>query len=313
MKNQYPYNKDLKKPAGFGGVDYEKIMLNGSMKAVGAFIRKETAAFRCRKAGLETITIKSFDGAEIPCYVFTPEEAPAEGGYPAMIYYHGGGFMFPIQKPMMINSEIFAVKTGVKVFLPDYRISLDSSCETIMGDCMSVLDYVFEHSDDLKVDRQHVLLYGDSAGGALAASTAIWNRDDRHYPLCGQVLSYPVCDRESWKYESVDRYPDAVWSRSANEAMWRVYLGRGCRDVSRFVPMANDLHGLPPAYVEAAEIDVLHDEARAFAEKLRESGVEVTFRTVPGAYHGYDADLKSPVTRESFVCRFKAIRRMCRH
>lgn len=309
MKTEYPYSKELKKPSSFGNVDYEKIMLDGSMKRVSSFISRTVASFRCTNAVLENLQIKASDEASVPCYVFTPKDLPASGKYAAMIYYHGGGFMFPIQKPMMANSELFAAHAGIKVFLPDYRISLDSDSETIMGDCMAVLDYVFDNADELQVDRSRVLLYGDSAGGALAATVAIWNRDGKQHPLCGQLLCYPVCDKESWKYPSVEAYRDAVWSKRANEAMWRVYLGRGCKKFSRFIPMANDLHGLPPSYVEAAEMDTLRDEALAFAEKMEKCGVEVESCTVAGAYHGYDADLKSPLTKQSFARRYAAIRR----
>lgn len=309
MKTKYPYSKELKAPTSFGEVDYERITLDGSMERVSAFLSKVAASFKCRLANMEKIEIASSDGTSFPCYVFTPKSAPQEKGYPAMIYYHGGGFMFPVQKPMMKNSELFASKTGVKVFLPDYRISLNCNCETIMADCMAALHYVFEHAENLQVDASRVLLYGDSAGGALASSVAIWNRDANAYPLCGQLLAYPVCDKESWKYPSVEAYKDAVWTKNGNEAMWRVYLGRGCHNLSRFIPMANDLQGLPPTYIEAAEMDTLCDEALAFSEKLRKSGVDVEEHTIVGAFHGYDADLKSPLTKRSFERRYAAIRR----
>lgn len=91
--------------------------------------------------------------------------------------------------------------------------------------------------------------------------------------------------------------------------MWRVYLGHGCHNIKRFIPMANDLHGLPPTYIEAAEVDILCDEALAFAEKLRNSGVEVEMYTITGAFHGYDADLKSSITKHSLEKRFSSIRR----
>lgn len=309
MKTKYPYSKELKKPATYGEVDYEKIMLDGSMEKVSVFLSKMAASFKCKHADMEKIDIVSSDGTSFPCYVFTPKTAPQAQGYPAMVYYHGGGFMFPVQRFMMKNSELFASQAGVKVFLPDFRISLHVDCETIMADCMAALHYVFDNADSLQINTSRVLLYGDSAGGALASSVAIWNRDKETYPLCGQLLAYPVCDKESWKYASIETYRDAVWTKSGNEAMWRVYLGRGCHNLSRFIPMANDLHGLPPTYIEAAEMDTLHDEALAYAEKLQESGVEVELRTVPGAYHGYDGDLKSPVTQKSFEHRYAAIRR----
>lgn len=82
---------------------------------------------------------------------------------------------------------------------------------------------------------------------------------------------------------------------------------RGCRDLKKVIPMKNDLHGLPPTYMEPLEIDILRDEALAYSEKLRKSNVAVTCNLVKGAYHGYDADLKSPLVKKIFARRYEMI------
>lgn len=74
------------------------------------------------------------------------------------------------------------------------------------------------------------------------------------------------------------------------------------------VPMKNSLRGLPKAYVEPLEIDILRDEAKAYAAKLRAAGVAVVENLIPGAYHGYDADLKSPLVKRSFAARMEFMR-----
>lgn len=98
----------------------------------------------------------SFDEKGIEFYNFTPKEKKEK--YPAMIYYHGGGFMFPIQKFMMNNRVRYCERLGIKVFLPEYRISLEDSCDTIIEDCYYMLEYVFENAERLGVDK------GKSAG-----------------------------------------------------------------------------------------------------------------------------------------------------
>lgn len=307
-KQRYPYSKELKKPAGFGNVDFEKAMLGGGMRKAASFMGRQASLYKCKGSTLDKLTIAGSDGHDIPCFTFTPVEPPAKGDhYPALIYYHGGGFMFPIQKLMMVNSDLYAEHAGVKVFLPDFRLSLDVSCQEIVKDCMDVLRYVVDNADSLGVDPERIVFCGDSAGGALASTVAIWNRDEHVCDPCGLLLAYPVCDNESWRYPSVDAYSEAAWSKCGNESMWRVYLGHGCDDMNRYVPMRNDLKGLPPTCIEVAEVDTLRDEGLAFAERLAEAGVYVTCRTVPGAYHGYDADLKSSLVQDSLARRYEAI------
>jgi acetyl esterase/lipase len=92
------------------------------------------------------------------------------------------------------------------------------------------------------------------------------------------------------------------------KAMWHTFLRNGTNMPEYVVPMRNHLDGLPKAYVERAEIDVLRDEAHAYAKKLRAAGVEVTENLIPGAYHGYDADLKSPLVKRSYEARMEFIR-----
>lgn len=306
FKQKYPYSKELKRPIAFGNVDMQKAIDSGKMLKSINFMTKPVRKFRTEEAVLSSGKYLSFDDESIPYYLFTPKTEKEK--YPAMIYYHGGGFMFPIQEPMMKNSVIYAREMGIKVFLPDMRISLQYPCDTILEDCYGMLKYVFEHAKELRVDTERVFVYGDSAGGSLAASVTQLCRDRDGYKLCGQLLCYPVCDCDSEKYKSVEDYKDAVWSKKANKAMWHTFLRNGTNMPQYVVPMRNSLRGLPKAYVEALEIDILRDEACAYAEKLRSEGVEVVENLIPGAYHGYDADLKSPLVKRSFTARMKFMR-----
>lgn len=290
----------------FGNVDMQKAIDSGNMLKSIDFMTKPVKKFRTDEVRLEKKEYSSFDGERIPYYMFTPNEEKEK--YPAMIYYHGGGFMFPIQEPMMKNSVIYAKEMGIKVFLPDMRISLEHPCDTILEDCYGMLKYVFEHAEELQVDTEKVFVYGDSAGGSLAASVTQLCRDRDGYTLCGQLLCYPVCDCESEKYPSVEEYKDAVWSKDSNKAMWHTFLRKGTNLPEYVVPMRNSLHNLPKAYVEPLGVDTLRDEAKAYAEKLRAAGVEVTENLIPGAYHGYDSDLKSPLVKRSFEARMEFMR-----
>lgn len=288
-------------------MDLEEKVRDGSLAKFAGFFSKQVSFYKSKTAKVRKDTYLSFDNTSIPFYEFTPKRE--ESLYPAMIYYHGGGFMFPIQKAMMNNSSLYAENTGVKVFLPEYRLALDSPCDTTLEDCYAMLRFVFENAEKLKVDKKRVFLYGDSAGGCLAAGIALLNRDRTHYPLCGQMLIYPVCDNERGKYESMEKYKDAAWSKHSNEQMWRIYLSRGVEKETYTIPMKNELHNLPPAYIEPQQFDTLRDEAIAYANKLKNAGVDVDLNVVSGSYHGFDADLKSALVKRVFEKRYEVIRK----
>lgn len=75
------------------------------------------------------------------------------------------------------------------------------------------------------------------------------------------------------------------------------------------IPMKNELHDLPPAYIEPQQFDTLRDEAIAYANKLKNAGVDVDLNVISGSYHGFDADLKSPLVKRVFEKRYEVIRK----
>lgn len=304
MNVKYPYSKELKKPIH---VDYDigELIETGKLNKASAIFRRMTAGYRTKRALMSAGCFASEDKTPVRYYEFKPK-VPKKT-YPAMIYYHGGGFMFPIQKAMMDNSALYAENCGVKVFLPDYRIAPEATCREIMEDCYAMLQYVFTHAEELQVDTERVIIYGDSAGGCLAASTAILNQKRDHFPLRGQMLIYPVCDNQSEKYPSVKEYEYAVWNRKSNISMWKNYLSNVPNAENEYVPIKNICPGLPRAYVEASEMDILRDEAIAYAGRLKRAGVPVECNLVGGTFHGYDSQLKSPLVQRVFQHRYKVI------
>lgn len=161
------------------------------------------------------------------------------------------------------------------------------------------------------MDPDRLLLYGESAGGCLAAGTALLARDGGGPPLRGQALIYPVLDR-TMACPSHRLFPAAPWPPSANRQAWELYLRRGAGDMAAYAsPLsAQDLSRLPPAYVESQEFDILRDEAEAYVRRLRSAGVAAQLWRVPGSYHGFDADRDSPLVRQALERRVRAMAAM---
>lgn len=294
-KTKYPYNSELKKPDTYGNFDLQTIIDNGVLEANMKYVTGPVKKFKSDEVYFKPSTYPSFDGKMLDYYSLIPKVK--QDRYPAIIYYHGGGFMFPLQKCMLDNSVIYSKELNARVFVPEYRVSLQVSCDVVLEDCYAMLKFVFEHAEELQVDTNRVILYGDSAGGCLAESVTLMNRDRDAFPLCGQVLCYPVCDNESERYESVELFQEAAWSKNANQTMWRTYLRGGTNLPKYVVPMRNNLSGLPKAYIEPQGIDTLRDEAIAYENKLRASSVETVLNVIPGSYHGFDADLDNALVK----------------
>lgn len=307
MKQKYNYSRDVKAPASFGNYDITDLIRTGKIQRAAGFFEGMTRRYKSKIADIKRCTYASYDKKEVVCYEFTPLKAKER--YPAIVYFHGGGFMFPIQTMMMKVSSLYADSCGVKVFLPEYRYDLKDPQMMTLEDCYHMLKYVYDNADALQVDRDRIIVYGDSAGGCLCAGVTLMNRDRDKYPIAGQMLIYPVTDNDSYKYDSMDEYAEAAWSKRSNIGMWELYLSREGDKEKYLVPMHNDLCGLPRAYVEPQEIDTLCDEGVAYAKKLREAGVETELNIVLGSYHGFDAAVKSRLVQRVLKRRYEVIRR----
>lgn len=249
------------------------------------------------------------DRAAISCWSVAAGEAAERR--PGVLYFHGGAFLFALEPMMLENAAWFAAALGVRVFLPEYRLAPEHPFPTPLLDCFRLLQFLSAGNAPCAVDPDRLLLYGESAGGCLAAGTALLARDGGGPPLRGQALIYPVLDR-TMACPSHRLFPAAPWPPSANRQAWELYLRRGAGDMAAYAsPLsAQDLSRLPPAYVESQEFDILRDEAEAYVRRLRSAGVAAQLWRVPGSYHGFDADRDSPLVRQALERRVRAMAAM---
>lgn len=310
-KVKYPYSRELTEPAGSVNCNRNNPWIAWKERQSIRRAKKEVEQY-VPPCGIkmEKITYRSWDSSEIACYILGREEAD-KGKSPCMIYYHGGGFMMPLQGMMLRNAAYYAEHTGCRVFLPEYRYAPEADCRTIIEDCFFLVKHLREYGAELGIDPDRLILYGDSAGAALAAGVAHLMRDRALPKAAGQMLIYPVTDCYSDRYASMKKYPYAVWPRKSNDYMWKLYLKGADEDTKRLAAPLNmeDFTGLPLAYVEPQEIDILCDEGIAYAEKLKEHGSLAECSVVKGSYHGFDFDHGSPLVQRMLAHRCKIIRR----
>lgn len=303
---KYAYSEELKAPFRFGNIDFEKKAVQWIMNIWALAEAKKARRFLPEKGvSKRSIDLRMADGEMISCYVIEPENN--RNILPAVIYYHGGGFLFPIQEMMLRMAQEYVKHIPVRIFIPEYRLALKTPYPTPFQDCWDALLEIVEQANVLRIDPKQMILYGDSAGGCLAAAIALRCRDDKKIFPKAQMLIYPVLD-SSMRHTSMDEYWDAVWSKSANRHMWNLYL-KGVETADKYaVPfLEHDFSGMPPTYIEALEMDTLRDEALEYGERMKQSGIRVETNLIPGAFHGYDAQINSPLVQRSIAVRMNVM------
>lgn len=315
IPESYTYNSELSKPSTIvSWADMSSGIVQTQLER-----RLENARKELENASFDDVpdgfVVNSFavpvDGGEITIYSIEPEELAGATNSPVIIYNHGGAFYYPLSEGGIYSMAYYAKELGAKVFIPSYRTSKEAPFPTPMLDCYAAALYVEDHADELGVNIDQLIFMGDSAGGCLTAGVTQYIRDNGGPVAKGEILIFPVTDI-STDYESKTKYRDAAWPENANENMWDIYLANGDQGMLKYaVPnQSDDFSNLPRTYIEAAEIDVLHDEAIAYAENLRTAGVEVEIYEVPGGYHGFDADQSNAFVQRFMNQRVEAMKRM---
>lgn len=253
--------------------------------------------------------IKSYDGANISVFVIDPYGL--EECSPCLVYCHGGGFFFEGAGYHYKLARQYALECECRVIFVQYRLAPKHPHPTPAEDCYSALRWTVENAERLKIDAERIAVGGDSAGGGLAAAVCQMARDRGTKLPCFQLLIYPVTDRRM-NYASCRRYTDTpMWNAKLSVKMWEGYVQTASlNDISYASPMeAESFEDLPPAYVETAEFDCLHDEGIAYAEALKKAKIEVVINETKGTMHGFDIVQKSKITRAALSARIEFMKR----
>jgi len=238
------------------------------------------------------ISVRSFSGAvpgpggALPVRVYHP--APGTP-LPLVVYLHGGGFIAGSVATADRPCRALANAARCVVASVEYRRSPETPFPGPLEDAYAATCRLAQLRVDLCADPQHLVVAGDSAGGTLAAGTALLLRDRSGPALTAQILVYPVLAPAPGGSSA---NPDEGWgeglTRGEMDFFWRHYLPDPAHPDPHAAPLlAPDLTGLPPSLVITAEHDVLHAEGIAYAQRLHEAGVQVTSIEFEGMVHGF--------------------------
>ncbi len=237
-------------------------------------------------AGVSERHIPGPDG-RLRLRIYTPI---GTGPFPLMVFFHGSGFVLCSLDTHDGMCRNLCAGGACVVVSVDYRLAPEAKFPAATDDCLAATRWAAAHAGELSADPARIVVAGDSAGGNLAAVTALRIRDEGGPRLCGQLLLYPVTDYHTPGTPSYEQNAEGYGlTRATMEWFWDHYLSRA-EDAGHphASPLrAPDVSGLPPAFVMSAEYDPLRDEAEIYGERLHAAGVAAEIVRVPDVNHGF--------------------------
>lgn len=254
------------------------------------------------RCATQDITAHVADGAEIPLRVFTPRDIDfslrdglqvSEDFRGTILFFHGGGW---VNGDVDFYSDVCA-RTAVmlerRVVAVDYRRAPEYRFPTAPEDCYAVTRQLLAGELLEDVNPDHVTLFGDSAGGNLAAVVSLMARDRGEFEPRPQMLLYPLVYNDhspTSRFDSVrENGQDYLLTAEEIEGYIDLYAPNPAdRTNPYFAPLlAHDLAYQPRTLVMSAEYCPLRDEGEQYARRLAQAGCDVTCYRVRDAVHGY--------------------------
>ena len=227
--------------------------------------------------------------SDIKLRAYRPLGSTAQEMLPALVYFHGGGWLLGDLDSHDVVCRHYANAAGCRVISVDYRLAPEHKFPAAVDDAAAATRWILTQARALGIDGSHVAVGGDSAGGTLAAVIALMARDGDLPPLALQLLAYPATDL-AMTHGSYRRMTDGAILTSKTMAWFIEHYLRGPQDRCdwRASPLrAADLSGVPRALVLTCFYDPLCDEGIAYARRLEAEGVRVTHLHFSDQLHGF--------------------------
>jgi acetyl esterase/lipase len=231
--------------------------------------------------------------------------AQGSGPWPGIYHTHGGGMVLGNNRVGADEVALWVDEIGAVGVSVEYRLAPEHPHPAPVEDCYAGLVWTSKHADELGIDPSRLVIAGASAGGGLAAGTALMARDRGGPALSHQILMCPMLDDRGVTPSSQELDNEGVWDRTSNVTGWTALLGdaRGGPDVSPCAApaRAQDLTGLPPAFIDVGSAETFRDEDIEYAARLSQAGISVEFHLWPGGFHGFD--MMAPQTALAQIAR----------
>lgn len=237
--------------------------------------------------------VENVSAGTIPLRSYTPI-AGGTSMLPAIIYFHGGGFVLGDLDSYDALCRTLANESNCRVISVDYRLAPENPFPAAVEDSLAAVRWVEDHAAELQVDANHIAVAGDSAGGNLAALVCQRAKENKGVPhIAFQLLIYPALALSVPPSDGGEagELPEMGFPLDPRALNWflRYYVPDGVYPGdARLSPLAaSDLSGLPPAYIVTAGLDLLRNDAISYAERLKQAGVPAVQIDYPTMIHGF--------------------------
>lgn len=255
-----------------------------------AEIRNVTEKMRKRGMPLEGVSRRDLtielEGRSLPARLYVPDGAETVG--PGLVYFHGGGFVIGSVDTHDGLVERLARASGVKILSVDYRLAPEHPFPAAHDDAVASAKWAFDHAEAIGFDRNRIAIGGDSAGANLASSACLDLRPDKDRKVRFQMLFYPNTTINDVP-GSRDVYKSGYFLTLAAAHHFFQYYVTPDQAADPRVDLLHreDLSGLPPTFFSVGHCDILFDECVAYAQAMKEAGVQVELVTYPGYIHSF--------------------------
>ncbi len=244
---------------------------------------------------------KSLEGQDgpIPIRIYSPIKS---GPMPAIVFFHGGGFIGGSVDSVENPCKSLAEKAGAVVINVDYRLAPENPYPAGLTDCFDAVKWVYEHAAEINVNPEQIGVAGDSAGGNLSAVCSLMDRDLGTGMIKYQALLYPTVnmsgiptDDFEWNMEEYtvnnnhELIQGIIRALGSATSLENIYLQGKTKVTEPYVSplLAEDLSGLPATLIVEAEYDYLRLEGEAYARRLIRSGVKTKMIRYNGVDHAF--------------------------
>ncbi|MHB0883477.1 alpha/beta hydrolase [Paenibacillus sp. SEL1] len=240
-------------------------------------------------ADVEDLTIPDGPGGEVKVRIVRPQQVTSD--LPVIVYIHGAGWVFGNAHTHDRLIRELAVGSQAAVVFPEYSLAPEAKYPTAIEEIYAVVQWVAQHGREHGLKPHTLTIAGDSVGGNMTAAVTLLAKERGGPAIRQQLLFYPVTDA-SFDTESYQEFATGYFlSREGMQWFWDQYTTdpneRAQITASPLRATTEQLNGLPRALVITGEADVLRDEGEAYANKLREAGVEVTAARFQGIIHDF--------------------------
>lgn len=248
------------------------------------------------KVKKQDVTYPTAGGTQ-PARVYTPEGPAPQGGFPVIVYYHGGGWVIADLDNYEASAMALAKKANAILVSVEYRHAPENKFPAAHEDAFNAYKWAVQNAAQWGGDPNRVAVAGESAGGNLAANVAIMARDQNAQRPIHMLLVYPVAGVDM----TTPSYQKNAQAMPLSKAAMEWFVKNTVKSEQDLQSPMLDLVGkanlkdLPPATVITAEIDPLMSEGKTLADKLKAAGSAVKYQNYEGATHeffGMDAVVK---------------------